>query len=632
MFARSARYKWGRGVNAKEWIKFFRLYGPIPTKDNLYDENLRRHSKRLGIKQLLFVHPFEKKVLHCFDATAGFTGSVILTGTAGDGKTFLCGRVWEELGGDAQTWAGQDTHCQLDIEIPGGGGRRVTVHVLRDLSAWVPSQGAEWPLEKRELMARFCHSVFETSFDEVFLIAANDGQLAETFRRLLPDPVAQRAKEVIEELLVSGRSQVEGCSLSLHNLSRGSSAELFDLALDALLTHEGWTRCREEAAEPDQLFGSECPIQRNYQLLQTPLVRGRLRALLELCDQNGLHVPIRQLLILLSNSVLGHPEAKDHLMTADDVPKVIGSGKRSQASLYNNIFGGNLPEGRRGNSIIFEYLERFQIGRETTNRFDNILIFGESHELLQEQFNRLVAADTFYGADNAYMGARRDYIEGSDENSDPATRFLDLLVSQRRALFFRVPEDERDELSLWELTVFKYGGEYLDQVLNVLRSGGSVRRNILGRIVRGTNRIFTGMLINSEHELFLASSASLSQARVSRILDERISVTPRHGGEKVEIILDNEHPHLHVSLGAGLGCKFQLTLTRYEYLSRVADGAMPSSFSKECFEDLLALKGRLMRELAKRDRETPRSNEIVFRVLDVDASGSAKEERIGVRT
>lgn len=99
------------------------------------------------------------------------------------------------------------------MEIPGSSGRRVTLHVLRDLSAWVPAQGAEWPLEKRELMLRFCRSIFAPTFDDVFLIAANDGQLAETFRRLLPDPGVQRAKDVIEELLVSGRSQAEGCSL-----------------------------------------------------------------------------------------------------------------------------------------------------------------------------------------------------------------------------------------------------------------------------------------------------------------------------------------------------------------------------------------------------------------------------------
>jgi len=619
-------------LNAKQWINFVRLYGPIPTKDNLYDENLRRQARRRGIRQILFEHPHEQMVLSCLDAELGLRQSVILTGTAGDGKTFLCGQVWEHLGGDAETWAGQDTHCQLTVEIPDSGGRRVTLHVLRDLSAWVPVQGTEWPTEKRELMLRFCRSIFASSSDDVFLIAANDGQLAETFRRLLPDPEVQRAKDVIEDLLLSDRSETDGCSLRLYNLSRGSSAVLFDLALDAFLSHEGWAQCLEEASAPDQLFGAECPIRRNYELLGTLLVRSRVRALLELCDQNGLHVPVRQLLILLSNSVLGHPDAKDHLMTVDDVPKVIGAGTRSRASVYNNIFGGNLSEGRRRNSIIFGYLERFQIGRETSNRFDNILIFGAAHEHLQDLFNRLIAADMFYGADSAYLGALRDYIEGSDEDTDSATRFLDMLVSQRRALFFKVPKEEEEEIGLWALTVFKYGGEYLERVLRVLRDGGSVRRNILGRIVRGTNRIFTGMLINNEHELFLASSASLSQARVSRILDERISVEPRHGGEKVEILLYNQYPHLHVSLGAGLGCKFQLTLTRYEYLSRVAEGAMPSSFSKECFEDVMAFKGRLMRELAHRDSGGEATSEMVFRILDVDASGAAREERIGVRT
>ena len=85
-------------------------------------------------------------------------------------------------------------------------------------------------------------------------------------------------------------------------------------------------------------------------------------------------------------------------MTADDVPRVIAADTRSLASIYNNIFGGNLSEHRRGNSIIFQYLERFQIGRESSNRFDNILIFGESHEHLQEQFRRLVELDPFYGS------------------------------------------------------------------------------------------------------------------------------------------------------------------------------------------------------------------------------------------
>ena len=37
-----------------------------------------------------------------------------------------------------------------------------------------------------------------------------------------------------------------------------------------------------------------------------PLVRERLRNLLALCDYSGLHMPIRQILLLLVNAVLGH--------------------------------------------------------------------------------------------------------------------------------------------------------------------------------------------------------------------------------------------------------------------------------------------------------------------------------------
>src|SRR5262249_15693114 len=157
--------------------------------------------------------------------------------------------------------------------------------------------GTEWPTDKRDLMLRFCRSLSAQYPPEVFLIAANDGQLTETFRRLLPADEASRAMEIIEELLVTDRERLPGYSLALFNLSRGSSVVMFMRALDAFLAHEGWTVCRNEASGPDRLFGAECPVRKNYELLGSSLVRERIAALLELCDQNGLHVPIRQIFI-----------------------------------------------------------------------------------------------------------------------------------------------------------------------------------------------------------------------------------------------------------------------------------------------------------------------------------------------
>ena len=151
-----------------------------------------------------------------------------------------------------------------------------------------------------------------------------------------------------------------------------------------------------------------------------------MKHLLELCDQNDLHVPIRQILILLSNAVLGHSgkAIRDNLLTPDDVSKVLADDTRHLASVYNNLFGGNLTDYRRAETTIFTYLEKFQIGAETSNRLDNILIFEESHTQLREQYRRFIESDLFYGAVPSFLAAKRNYVEGGDENPDVAKEFL----------------------------------------------------------------------------------------------------------------------------------------------------------------------------------------------------------------
>ena len=452
------------------------------------------------------------------------------------------------------------------------------------------------------MLQAFCRSLFHEDGDEIFLIAGNDGQVIESFRRLQETEDVKRARQVFEDLLIEDRQEKAGVRLKFFNLSRSGSAELFDRAIQAFLNHPGWLELNQGFPAENDVFGPKCPIRHNYELLQTALVQTRLRALLDLCDYNGLHVPIRQILLLLTNAVLGHPDVKDHLMIPADVPKIIAAGTVSKASLYNNVFGGNLSEIRRQSITIFDYLERFQIGYETSNRADNILIFGEGDEHLGAYFDQYVAKDLFYGADPRFYAAQREYIEGTDENEESAQLFLNMLVSQRRGLFFKIPKEAETELALWELTVFKFAGEYLDSVLGVLNKGALVKRPILSRLVRGLNRVFTGMLINSDRELYLATSGNYSQAKVSRILIERISVDPSKG-EKVSLRYDESNGRvlLSVFFTPILFVDFNLTLIRYEFLSRIAlEGALPASFSKECYEDLLAFKSQLIAAYTKR--------------------------------
>ena len=540
---------------------------------------------------------------------------MILTGTAGDGKTHLCRQVWTKLNGDEKAWASDSAYLTLTSSYPKDRKewptaddtelcREVRIHFIRDLSGWAPQQGGEWEPEKEALLQRFCHSLVNPEANELFLIAANDGQLIESWRRLQQTDEVQRARQLFEDLLVEDRQERSGIRLKFFNLSRADSADLFDRALDAFLAHPGWDELRNLCAGENELFGPRCPIRHNFELLQTTLVRSRLRSLLELCDRNGLHVPIRQILILLTNAVLGHTDSKDGLMTAADVPKVIAAGTISKASLFSNIFGGNLPENRRLGITIFDYLERFQIGHETSNRVDNLLIFGEQDDHLSKYFETLVAQDAFYGADPRFYAAKQEYIEGSDEGSDSQT-FLDLLVAQRRGLYFKIPKEWEQELNLWELTVFKFAGEYLAEVVQPLLKGAAVKRMILARLIRGLNRVFTGMLINADRELFLATSGNNSQAKVSRILLERVSVDPNKG-ERIAVHRDpsNGNILLSVFFTPEIHEDFHLTLIRYEFLSRIAlEGALPASFSKECYEDLLAYKSQLVAGLLRRQEK-----------------------------
>lgn len=317
-------------------------------------------------------------------------------------------------------------------------------------------------------------------------------------------------------------------------------------------------------------------------------------------------------------------------MQASDVSTFLKEGTTADASLFNNLFGGNLSEVRRDSLEVFDYLNRFRIGHETSNRIDNILIFGEDDENLKPYFDTLLRADTMYGADESYYAAQRLYVEG-DETDPTNNSFLPMLASKRRGLFFKIPPELVDELSLWELTVFKYAGEYLEKVVGPLKEGAKVDRPYLARLVKGLNRIFVGMLVSTDRDLLLATSISFSSSKVSQVLEDRVPVEKRRG-EGVELVLENGKPRLSVEFAPNISASMPLNLTRYEFLSRVAEGALPGSFSRECYEDLLAFKSRLLTCLNERRKQegVTQSNTVVLKLLKLDHAGNPLDEVVEV--
>jgi hypothetical protein len=583
----------------------------------MYDEVIQRTLRRKKLQPIAFDTEYLGELLDNFRSTLPKT--VILTGTAGDGKTYYCRQIWEEFGGSVDDWQ-KDSKIQRLVL----GDRRLIV--IKDLSELTLE-------EKQSLLPQIATAILGTDTSNVYLIAANDGQLVEAWAEAAQIQELEPVRKAIEDLLVGDLRELDGFQVKLYNLSRQSAAVLFPRILKAVLEHPGWGDCNQCAYQ-----SQGCPIWQNKQRLEGTdadrTTRERLTDLLELCELNQMHLPVRQLLLLVANALLGHPEAKDRLLNCRQVPDVIAAETTSRASLYRNTFGENLPERRRESTEVFKVLRGFGIGAETSNQIDNILIFGADDPELQPLYADLVLSDSFYGADLKYQAQQRSYLEG--DAAKGREEFLGILQAQRQRLFFTIPGDRTTDMKLWDLTIFQYAGEYLNDLYRVLQEGKKIPKSITSRLIRGLNRIFTGLLVSNQDELLLATSGSYSQARISRVYEESVSVA-RKRGESVSVELDKSRkkPSLVVNLASDIEpIRFNLTLTRYEYLSRVAEGALPSSFSQECYEDVLAFKTQVFKQLAVRqfldDEDEDGEEAMNIRLLEVNSAGIASERTLEV--
>lgn len=595
-----------------KWIDFLRHYGPIPRNDNMYDEVIQRTLKRKKVDPIIFDTEYLNELIENFQGSS--PKSVILTGTAGDGKTFCCRKIWEALNGQSEDWEKDQKVYKLEI-----GNKQL--FIVKDLSELEDEL-------KIDILTKMADSIVQHSSSDIYLIAANDGQLIEAWNNAQDTSSVKKVSQVIEELLVTDTKEKSNYNLLLYNLSRLSAAQIFPKILDAVLNHSGWQECHQCYYYNPPNQSEKCPIWENKIRLEgtenNKTLQNRLIDLLELAELNGMHLPIRQLLLLIANILLGHPDGKDKLLNCRKITTIVEQGTSHNASLYRNIFGENLSLRKRTSIEIFKVLNYFGIGTETSNQIDNILIFGSDDPNFKNSYNSLIETDTFFGAYRNFHLKQKSYLEGN--YSEDRDDFLVMLQSQRQRLFFVIPPEQESSLDFWNLTVFQYAGEYLNDIYRVLKNNKQISQIIIGRLIRGLNRIFTGMLVKNQDKLIIATSGSYSQARISQVYEDEISVRKKRGEEvTIELETNQNQPYLVVYLSSNQELspiKLSLNLTRYEYLSRVAEGTLPSSFSKECYEDILAFKTQVLQQIEQRkilegEEEIDSENYMLLQLLEV---------------
>ncbi|WP_290695855.1 hypothetical protein [Aquabacterium sp.] len=613
------------------WVRFLRSYGPTANNLTMFDEYVTSALGRAKVQPIQLSTPLLDDMVRHIEARA--PGSLLIAGTAGDGKTYHCRSLWTRIGGDPKVWASKGNvkeHLLAD-------GRLAVF--IKDLSEF-NGEESDLPLQRLE------RSVLGNDDSEVVVLAANHGQLLDRLRDLgkRQGRTHPLRKPLQESFLQSGPAPDR---LAVFDLSRSTSRKTLDEVAMAVAGHSEWANCSRCTLKAD---GKVCPIDENRLRLLGKTDDGqlarRLGDLVEIARLNGLHLPVRDLLALCANMVLGYADAKlakENLMTCADVPKIQESGQVGKASIYANAFGANLPKRRASDRPVFRAMASFGVGEETTNAADGLLVYGKDDSRMQADFERLVSVDPIYGATAEFRAAQDAYLEGHEgaRLEGGSTEFLEMLEAQRRRLYFSLPESEPG-YPRWSMTAFRFAGDYLDMI-GSLKAKKPVSEITRGRITRGLNRVMTGLLLENVDRIFIASSGGFTQSRVSVLCDHE-TPSRRQGGIGMAIKLDEEtgRAQLDVSLSPvpGNSVAFDLSPIRYEFLSRVAEGALPASFSNECLEDLLAFKAKLLRkaEIVRKagfagddDEVSGEASALTLNFIDIEPGGRGFTRPVIVR-
>ena len=620
-------------------VQLLRAYGPNPASDCLYDEHVHAAVEKHGVEEINIPAPLVDEIGSMLAGDS--PTNVILTGTAGDGKTYHIRRIFlEYLGGNKQDWPGDDLVIQ--VTLPNGDALRI----IRDLS--------ELPQAKKdEEIERIAECLDRPPQDVHYLIAANDGQLLELWRRaaLKSDATSATYQRIHSALSTMLREEEKKDSsgrlrLRMENLSRRFRKDALDQVIDQFLNHPEWERgCSECPLAKSEL--STCPIQINRKLLlgdpEKPgslTFRTRLRSLIEIAAANDDHLPLRQIFILVVNILLGDSSNTDApLLDCDKARERAVAREYGHTNPYDNAMGGNLSEQASSQHTVFFALKKFAIGLETTNQFDGLLLEMEpsaSNSSLEE-------IDPFYGR-AVFNPFLMKYIRDPRERAESALEeFLSALRSQRRRLFFQLSEHLQERLgSVWLLSVFHNGADYLQfkEIVAKGKTDSGSTDSMERRVVKGFNRALTGMMTEETERLWLADTVGRSDDPTGRLLTVDPIPRRKRGVTVLHLLFGHDErfdrPWMSVRLTYQNDAEMKMhhldmKPLMFEYLLRVAAGSLPSSFSRQCHLEVKHFARIVHQQIARALRLGEVSLD-QLQMLTLDDDASIKPKEIKVRT
>jgi hypothetical protein len=191
-----------------------------------------------------------------------------------------------------------------------------------------------------------------------------------------------------------------------------------------------------------------------------------------------------------------------------------------------------------------------------------------------------------------------------------------------------------DEIDPWSLSVYRYGGRYR-RFRAALREGGRLDPE-QGRLIKGLNRTFCGMMLDESRTLLFAASGGDGRGRIAPVLGHEIG-TRRYGAMPyAAFVLPGARrvPELWIRSPGGTAeplASLPLPPTHFEYLMRVSAGSLPASFAQQCYEDFLDFKLRAIKQLDDHLGRGEDDEVIELRLLSANADGRPEAHPIEIR-